>query len=396
MKSIFAVEIHNSLPPDLSALVLYKRASDEPPTRVMAVGDIGFSGRVKSAISQYGYTGVFGEIAKFLGTGDIVFGNLEFPLVPADQANQMFAGNPDGAAALHEAGFTHIHLANNHVGEYGSGSLSSTLAAVQSAKMIPLGAGADLQTARQLVNTKLSNLHIGWLSCGRTLVRQEELGPHYWEFDEPELLQAVEQARSQVDVLIVSIHIGLMYMDYPRPEHKIMAERLMAAGAHIILMHHAHVLQGVQVTAEGRVCCYNLGNFLLDWQDGNVEIPVMVKEQNEGAVFVFDLDSKGIAKVAAIPYYIHEDSRLFWAVGERGNAIVARLERISQDLDGNYTNLFEHQRAERNTGGSLKVLLFHVQRGHWSYIFQQITKVRSEHLRMLWRWSMMRWKKRKA
>jgi poly-gamma-glutamate synthesis protein (capsule biosynthesis protein) len=62
-------------------------------------------------------------------------------------------------------------------------------------------------------------------------------------------MPAVIQAQTDVDALIVSIHIGLMYIDYPRPQHKAMAERLMAAGADLILMHHAHVLQGVQAAS---------------------------------------------------------------------------------------------------------------------------------------------------
>jgi len=58
----------------------------------------------------------------------------------------------------------------------------------------------------------------------------------------------------------------------------------MANGAHLILMHHAHVLQGVQLTSDGRMCCYNLGNFMYDWEEGNVIVPVVVQEQNQSAI----------------------------------------------------------------------------------------------------------------
>ena len=390
MNIVAASSLIESVPPALSALVFSRRTCAGQRARLLAVGDMGFSGRVAATAAQYGHTSLFEDIAPLLQTGDIVFGNLEYPLAGDALSGRMFAGDPRAAHSLRQAGFTLIHLANNHVGEYGVAGLADTLGAVQAVGLTPLGVGDDETAARQSVRTDVNGLRIGWLGCGRTLLSQTEPGPHYWEFDEFELLTAVRQARTTVDVLMVSIHIGLMYLDYPRPEHKAMAERLMAAGTDLILMHHAHVLQGVQVTPDGKVCCYNLGNFLLDWREGNVEIPVMVKEQNEGAVFVFDLDAQGVALAAALPTYITKDCRVRWAVGERGQAILARLERISRDLEGDYTALFERQRAERNTSGILKVLAFHARRGNWEYVFGQLARLRPEHLRMLWRWGLAR------
>jgi poly-gamma-glutamate synthesis protein (capsule biosynthesis protein) len=302
----------------------------------------------------------------------------------------MFAGDPEAAHSLRQAGFNLIHLANNHVGEHGVKGLDSTMQIVKAAGIATLGVGTDSASAKGLVRTDVNGLRIGWLGCGRTLLPQREPGPRYWEFDETELLAAVRQARAEVDVLIVSIHIGLMYLDYPRPEHKLMAERLMSAGADLILMHHAHVLQGVQVTPDGSVCCFNLGNFLLDWREGNVEIPVAVKEQNEGAVFFFELDARGVATAAALPTYIDEECRVHWALNERGHNILSRLERISRDLEGDFSAAFERQRAERNTGGILRVLAFHAVRGNWRYVCGQLAHLRLEHLRMLRRWALSR------
>jgi len=232
----------------------------------------------------------------------------------------------------------------------------------------------------------MNGLRIGWLGCGRTLLAQNQAGPRYWEFNEQELLDAIAQARSAVDVLIVSIHIGLMYIDYPRPQHKSMAERLMESGADLILMHHAHVLQGVQITSQESVCCYNLSNFLYDWQEGNVQTPVRLREQNEGAIFWFEMDHRGIAVVAALPTWIDDDCRVHWATGERGYRILHRLARISRDLEGDFTPAFERQRAERNFGPILKVLAFHVKNRNWRHIIDSLRRTRFEHFKMVLRW----------
>jgi hypothetical protein len=236
------------------------------------------------------------------------------------------------------------------------------------------------------VRTDVNGLRVGWLGCGRTLLPQNDEGPRYWEFNETELSAAIARARPEVDVLIISMHIGLMYMDYPRPEHKLIAERLIQHGADLILMHHAHVLQGVQVTLHGRMCCYNLGNFLYDWMEGKVQTPVVLREQNEGAIFWFEIDQKGIALAAAFPTWIDEDCRVHWATGERGHAILNRLGRISRDLEGDFAPVFERQRAERNMGPILKVLAFHIKHRNWRKIIDSLRRARFEHLKMVIRW----------
>ena len=367
-----AQSVDENTPQALMALRISQRSTIGQSVSVCAVGDIGLSGRAAVTAKRRGEDALFAEIAPCLRGADVAFGNLEYPLTSEIAAGKMFAAPIGGAAALRKAGFKLLHLANNHVGEYGQTGLAATLDAVRKADMTALGAGDDLTAAHEVRRTDVNGVRIGWLGCGRTLLRQNENGPRYWEFDEKELLAAVVRVRSNLDVLIVSIHTGLMYLDYPRPEHKVMAEELMAAGADLILMHHAHVLQGVQLTSEGQLACYNLGNFLLDWREGNVQTPIMLKEQNEGAVFRFVLDRQGVAEATALPIWLDDDCRVHWAIGSRGKEILDRLVRISRDLEGDFVPAFERQRAERNTGAILKVIAFHARRGNWAYVLQNV------------------------
>jgi poly-gamma-glutamate synthesis protein (capsule biosynthesis protein) len=386
MDLIEAKTITKHAPADLPALQLVRRPTVGPIVRLCAVGDVGLSGRAAVTAKYYGADKLFVDVAPVLRAADIAFGNLESPLAGEIAPGKMFAAPVTGATTLHECGFSILHLANNHVGEYGQAGLTATLNGVRNVGIVPLGAGDNLAAAKQLIRTDMNELRIGWLGCGRTLLPQEEKGSRYWEFNDQELLAGIAQARSGINVLIVSIHIGLMYIDYPRPDHKIMAEQLMAAGADLILMHHAHVLQGVQITSQGRVCCYNLGNFLYDWEEGDVQAPVMLREQNEGGIFWFEIDQRGIAAVVALPTWIDDDCRVRWATGGRGDGILRRLARLSRDLEGDFTPAFEHQRAQRNTGHLLKVLAFHARRGDWSCIVDSLRRTRWEHFKMLMRW----------
>ena len=112
----------------------------------------------------------------------------------------------------------------------------------------------------------------------------------------------------------------------------------------------------------------------------------MVQEQNEGAVFVFDLDRSGVVRAAAVPTYTDERCRVRWATGARGRAIEERLLRLSRDLLGNYSPAFWRQRAERNTKHVLRMLRFYIAHGDWRSVWRMFSKVRGQHLRMLARW----------
>ncbi|PYP03356.1 MAG: hypothetical protein DMD27_12955 [Gemmatimonadetes bacterium] len=374
------------LPADLSAILFHERAPVGHTVRVCAVGDSGLSGQVGRTASELGYGALLREVAPLLQSAAAAFANLEGTLIERPR-DALFAAPPAAAEALRQAGVTIVHLANNHVYDFGPTGLASTLAAAAGANLVALGAGDDAAASRRLVRTECRGVRVGWLGCGRTLLPQDT-GARFWEFDEQELLSAIRKARPSVDVLIASVHIGFMYLDYPHPDHRAMAQRCAAAGADIVLMHHPHVLQGIETTPDGKIVCYSLGNFLFDWKEGLITNQVMVQEQNEGAVFVFDLDRSGVARAAAVPTRSDEACRVRWAGGERGDAILDRLQRISRPLGGNYAPAFWRQRSERNTKHVLRMLRFYIVHGEWGSVWRMFTKVRRHHLRMLAHWAL--------
>jgi poly-gamma-glutamate synthesis protein (capsule biosynthesis protein) len=76
---------------------------------------------------------------------------------------------------------------------------------------------------------------------------------------------AVRAARAQADAVVVSIHWGAEYLRRPLDRQRRVAERLAEAGADLILGHHPHVLQPVEVVERGghrTVVVYSMGNFV--------------------------------------------------------------------------------------------------------------------------------------
>jgi hypothetical protein len=295
------------------------------------------------------------------------------------------------AGDLAGAGFKVISLANNHALDCGISGLESTLTSLDHAGIKTLGAARDRVLARSLVRTDIKGLRIGWLGCGRTLLKQATRGPGFWELEEEELIETVSRRQEEVDLLLVSVHTGFMFLDYPHPDQKDMAERLVAAGAHIVLMHHPHVLQGVATKSDGRTICYSLGNFLFDCQEGNIKTNVVIREQNQGGVFVFDVDRQGVALAAFVPTVITDGNKVGWPKSEEGAEIIARLNRISSNLNGDFARLFAKQRAERNTGLTLRVLWFLLRRGRFIELLGFLRRARPAHLSFLLRWLTRGW-----
>jgi poly-gamma-glutamate synthesis protein (capsule biosynthesis protein) len=374
------------VPADLEALVLAEREPVGPLARLVAVGDVGLSGRVARAGAAFGYESLLAEVAPVLRTGDMGFANIEFPLSGGSGETGLFLGDSAGAPALRAAGITLGQVANSHSVDFGPGGLERSADALRLAGIVPLGIGSDEDEARVPVRTDVGGLRIAWIAGARTHFRQEEPGPKYWNLDETVLMQGIREARQDVDILIVSLHMGLAYLDHPDPRFKAMVERAFDAGADLVLLHHAHVLQSVQAGSGGRLCCHSLGNFLLDWREGHVEVDVMAREQQEAAVFLFDLDAGGVARAVALPTFIDRDFRVRWATGKQGARILGRLERISREIRTDYAGAFTRQRITRNVLPTIRVLAHHAIRGDRAKVRETLEQVRWEHVVQVARW----------
>jgi poly-gamma-glutamate synthesis protein (capsule biosynthesis protein) len=374
--------------------LLYRRpgAPAGASCRLVAVGDLMLSGGVRRRYpGAAGADEAFAAVAPILRSGDIVFGNLETPLCAPRPGRELFRGDPAMAGPLSRAGFTVLSLANNHILEYGPGGLQETRRVVAAAGMLPLGAGGTQEEASQPVEIEAQGLRIGLLGFGRTLQRQDDPEvPGFVEWDEGLAMRSVAALRDRVDCVIISIHIGLMWLDYPKPEFKEIADRLLAAGAHVVLMHHAHVLQGYGVEG-GRAAVYNLGNFVADVFEGELGVPPVPEKQRESAIFIMEIDKEGVRTIAVVPIQVTDDYRVVPAVETEARRIIDHLEAVSLDIRlDRYREAFTRQRASLNTGNLLSWLWIHLRKGHWRELTSNMSRARPEHLVMLGRFAMHR------
>src|SRR6476620_10778396 len=130
--------ITDLVPENLSALLITDFPTVGPTVRLCAVGDIGFSGRVRDALPAAS-DAIIAEVAPLLRKADMTFGNLETPLSGEIAPGRLFSAPVSAASILKKSGFSLIHLANNHVYDYDRAGLVATIDAIRKADLIPLG-----------------------------------------------------------------------------------------------------------------------------------------------------------------------------------------------------------------------------------------------------------------
>ncbi|RSL31444.1 CapA family protein [Salibacterium salarium] len=82
--------------------------------------------------------------------------------------------------------------------------------------------------------------------------------------DEQRLVQTVEEAKRQADLVIVSIHSHEMDSEdksQPADFHKEISRTLIDAGADSIISHGPHILRGIEIY-QGKPIFYSIGNFI--------------------------------------------------------------------------------------------------------------------------------------
>lgn len=233
-------------------------------------GDLMLSGSVGWVARNRGARALLGPVAGELQKADIAVGNLETAVTlrgAADPGKQYaFRSRPEYLEALRWAGFDLLTVANNHSRDFGPTGLLDTVAAVHRAGMRTVGGGADREAAWAPAMVEAGGVTVAFLGLSRVIPDPrwvaEKGRPGIasgWEVERA--VAAVRVMAKQADLVVVLVHWGEELADHPRGGDAAFARALLGAGAHLVVGHHPHVLQGFRL-AEGRLVAFSLGNFL--------------------------------------------------------------------------------------------------------------------------------------
>jgi poly-gamma-glutamate synthesis protein (capsule biosynthesis protein) len=251
------------------------KQTPQPPASLtlVAVGDILMHEDVKQAGAQgeEGLSALWEDVAPILRGADLAFANLETPVAPTSGRPGVplqFNAPASLPGALRASGFTVLSTANNHAFDQGKRGLHETLERLRAERLVAIGSGEDRGRAEALQVLERQGLRVAFLGFTDLFnldLNRRATEPWVRPLDLDPALQAVREARTQADLVVVSVHWGNEYQHRPTKRQRDIARALVAAGCDVILGHHPHTLQPVELLeANGRkaLVAYSLGNFI--------------------------------------------------------------------------------------------------------------------------------------
>jgi len=255
----------------LIGAVVQQQPSPAAPTAdtlvVLAAGDVMLANWLIPVLEREGLDYPFRGVLEPLRRADLRIVNLEAPFTDGGEPFDKrftFRVPPRLAGVLVQGQIDAVNLANNHILDFGPEGLSSTLLVLDSLGIVGFGAGRDRAEACGARYVTRGGRTIALL--GFSLTYPPEF---YATANRPgtcfgscrAIRSAIQAARDSADLVIASFHWGSELRETPKPYQRELAHLAIDSGADLVIGHHPHVLQGLEIY-RGKLIAYSLGNFI--------------------------------------------------------------------------------------------------------------------------------------
>lgn len=222
-------------------------------------------------------------VSEVLNGADLVVGNLECSLI-ADEAlrrapifRAVYAA-PESALSCFEGLRPPLvlNVANNHFGQHGTDAMAYTLGCLRRRGIYVIGRD------RWPLELAFGQYRVHLL--GVSLVKDSCEDGYLKSTPERLLRDLTWCAKPEGTFRVLSIHWGEEYRTLPSADQERLAWMLAQSGVDLILGHHPHVVQPVQLVG-GTTVAYSHGNFLFDQNFSGLT--------RTGLILTSDVDGQG-------------------------------------------------------------------------------------------------------
>ena len=315
------------------------RKKDELSMHVIAVGDLDFHAETFIAMRQNGATYLFENIVKELQTADLRIANLETILVESAYSvlgpRAHLISDLSAINGIKSVGFDVVTLANNHTMDAGEEGLKGTINALADAGIGTVGAGMNEKEARKPIVLYKKGIavyvyaysfktcdhiaNINKAGCAEAILRN--------------IVEDMKKSGQEEGIKIVNLHMDAEFQALPSPDRVLLCRKIVEAGAQLVLCHHPHVIQGIEIY-QGSLIAYSLGNFVtpisnymrehscechLSFQ---LEVDVSITGVDSVKVLPITLDHEGRPHVANKP----EFEKIISMIASRSDALHDRTK----------------------------------------------------------------------
>jgi poly-gamma-glutamate synthesis protein (capsule biosynthesis protein) len=211
------------------------------------------------------------EVYNILNLSDINIYNLETPLVdhgtPIVKHGNAIKSKTKTINGIKALKPVLLCLANNHIMDYGSSGLKSTMDTLASTEIGYIGAGENLEAAQKPSVIERNGIKVGVYNCAEhefSVAEEQKGGAN--PFDVIESYKHVQELRLQCDVLIVIHHGGKEYYRYPSPNLQKFCRHFVDCGADLVVTQHSHCIGCFERYGNSTIV-YGQGNFMFDKRD---------------------------------------------------------------------------------------------------------------------------------
>ena len=213
------------------------------------------------------------DILKLMKDSDLMVANSEFTV--SNRGSKLpnklytFRAKPERLSIYSEMGVDMVTLANNHVYDYGDEAFLDMLDSFDEYKIPHIGAGHNISEAKKPYYFIINGYKFAFVSATRAEkyimtpgATEDSLGV-FRCYDPTQLINTIKELRLENDYVIPIVHFGKEDSHELEDEKVSSAKAYIDAGADVVVGHHAHTLQGVEIYNDKPII-YNLGNFLFN------------------------------------------------------------------------------------------------------------------------------------
>lgn len=234
----------------------------------------------RNADGTFSYDSCFYWVRERIGAADLAGVNFETTLSDPPYTGYPLFGSPDAfAQSLQDIGFDLFFQANNHSLDKGRKGLERTIDILDSLHIKHTGTfktAADRSLHYPLMIIK-NGFRIAFLNYTVHTNGLNVQTPNIINLtDTNRIRQDLQHTRLyKPDVIIAQMHWGEEYQTTPSREQRKLANLLLREGVRIIIGHHPHVVQPIEIgrNAEeiSHIVYYSLGNFVSNQQQPETE-----------------------------------------------------------------------------------------------------------------------------
>jgi len=269
---------------------------------IQGTGDVAVDPDYIPALAEEGWDHAWTGVDGLFLEDDLTVINLE--CVPSDLGTPLnkefvFRCPPEALPSVKANGVDVANMGNNHSGDFGKEALVDGRDNLIAAGIGAVGAGRDVEEAGAPALFEVNGWRIAVVGFGGVAPNDgwyataDSPGMRSGD-DTASMVEAVQTADQQADLVVVTVHWGMELDTTPRQDDIERAHAMIDAGADIIFGHHPHRMQPLEMI-DGASVFWSLGNFV--WPHNSVASATT-------AVARAVVSPEGVIEACLIPAYI--------------------------------------------------------------------------------------------